>query len=217
MPNPLKTFVAVTWNCGSLSARMSHVVEILAGEQPHVCCLQEAKCKDHEFRGFLCRIRSLGYTANRCSRTNLVTVWRRGLNLVPIKEPTELTPFRVKNYALALGNNRFLLRNVHATADSSTNRNNLLGALAASTPASLTIEIGDFNCVPPNAACKSACMPEDYTFRCNGNDVNWQSTIDGALVGDCIAKNTKSLVLAVIPGAQHRPVRITINAAPLLS
>ena len=41
--DPRKTFVALTWNVGSLKDRMDDVVGLLVRSEPHILCLQEAK------------------------------------------------------------------------------------------------------------------------------------------------------------------------------
>ena len=108
-----------------MAKHLGLLVGLLLVNCPHILLLQEAKTTDHELRAWRFRLRDLGYYIDVHRGHELACIWRRGLNIVRIRPPDELSPFRLTYYALQLKDTRVLLRNVHYPSNGEADRRKL--------------------------------------------------------------------------------------------
>ena len=212
--SPNSTLRLLTLNIGSLSLHMGALLALVLKESPHICCLQEARIQPHELRAFCHRLRSLGYFAHQNEAHNLITLWRRGVDIVPLQSPPDLQHYRVQLFAIQLKEARALLRHFHYPADNPTNRSHLEDALDCVDRAQNFIDIGDFNSRPRMRNGTVLAFPSSHTFRRNGSAASdFITTIDGARLARHFSRHQCVDALSAIPGLQHRPVRVTLDTA----
>ena len=208
----------LTWNLGSLSCHHESVVSLLVSQAPHVVFLQEARVRPHEFRAFLCTLRSLGYVACRSSSHNLIVIWRRGLNFAPVDAAPFDLQWRLQFFALQVGQARLLLRHQHGPSGSRSDivedRGKLDVALQAFARSHVVVDIGDFNCVPASTSVRTCVFPPSHTFRLNAGSSTYTTTIDGACVSPSLASGAVAEFVSGDFGTQHRPVRVVLRVAP---
>ena len=77
------------------------------------------------------------------------------------------------------------------------------------------VEIGDFNGPVPAVDFATPFRASEPTFRRNVLDTRWTSTIDGALVSDCLAAGASLTVCAPAVGLQHRAIRLRLQTSPV--
>ena len=173
----------MSWNIGSLMERRQCLLDLLVQHSPHVVMLQEVQLTHGELAGFSASARSLGYLLTYDADITLCTLWRRGLNLAPLKKPSENTgldtPYclrhRCRDFALELKGNsyspsgcRILLRNLHApsgTGPKQAERRKLFDKFVNEQVGHLSVILGDWNDRPPLVPDTLHLAPEEPTFR----------------------------------------------------
>ena len=200
----------LTWNVGGLHTHVGDICQLLVSQGPHIVLLQEARDRAGAVPALRTRLRSLDYTLHHCPRTNLLTIWRRGLKVAPISPSGREEEFRVQPLAVMIKNRRVVIRNIHAPADSGAARRDLATQLYTTRVGCLTIDCGDFNEVPTADADSFVLFPSTHTFR-KSPDEPWLSTLDGCKLPRQLAPGGSIQALSPSATSQHRPVRIDLN------
>ena len=168
-----------------------------------------------ELRGWHARGRSWGYVLHLDADHHLLAFWRRGLNLAPVVAPEGAPAFRASHYALQLKRARVLLRSVRYCNDTLASRRSMHLALHATCTSMCFVEVRDFNGPIPVVDCATSLTASAPTFRRNVLDTTWTSTIDGALVSDCLAAGATMAVRAPAAGLQHRAICLRLKTSPV--
>ena len=215
--DPCKDLHVITVNIGSMAKHLGLLVGLLLVNCPHILLLQEAKTTDHELRAWRFRLRDLGYYIDVHRGHELACIWRRGLNIVRIRPPDELSAFRLTYYALQLKDTRVLLRNVHYPSNGEADRRKLEETLNDCDRSTCFIDAGDFNSTPRPRLNSVVIMPAVATYRRNPLTDEFSTTIDGVRVAAALSRGTQVNGLDPLEGVQHRPVSIHLAVEPVTS
>ena len=191
---------------------------MLLVHSPHIITLQEARIPDHHFKAFRADIRAVGYMVHRDKEKMLVTIWRRGLNLAPLKDQPQEDNIRLRDFALALKSDvRIVLRNLHAPSGAGPaygERRHMLANFGKENLGDLFCITGDFNQTIEHKEWAVAITPGVHTFR-RAYESPYISSLDGALTSHLLAKEATATCIDSHSWAQPKPVLITLATAPL--
>ena len=211
--NPAKGLRLLTWNVGSALARRAEILTLLADFQPHFLFLQESRLESATAAAFRFDLLSAGYSLI-VGADGLATAIRHGVNGAPIAQERGDAEWRLQRLAAQVGDHRILIRHRHAPSGSVASERKALDHHLLAEDRGLTIDVGDFNEVPPQARWGQArvCFPEELTFRRSAAEQP-VTKIDGAIA----APHFGTPVVEALPfqgDAQHRPVLLTFPHAP---
>ena len=143
--DPRKSIRLISWNCGGLTSQFKSILALLARFGPHVLLLQEAHHRGGNYAALEAECRDLGYTMASDAPSGMVTIWKRGLCIVPVKKSAVDEGFRIQRLAMHISGRRYVLRHVHGPHAPGIDRTHFFANLDADPCGSLVLDGGDFN------------------------------------------------------------------------
>ena len=184
------------------------------GETLSSHCVASARNRSGNHSALTAECRSLGYAVSPHCSDGVVCIWKRGLNVAPIRlksDPRQSDEFKVQRLALLVADRQILLRNVHGPHVPGDDRERFLSSLCADPAEKGSITAGDFNCEPEPYQGTRVMFPVETTFRWNPGRAEWTSKLDGIMVPNILSLNAEVIALDPVVGAQHRPVVLCLN------
>ena len=201
----------VTWNCGGLTTQMKSIRMLLLQHSPALLLLQVARSAAGSYSVLRAECKTLGYSVSINSTNNLVAICRHGLSIASLRPSEGDKLFRIQRLALLVAGKRFLIRHVHGPHFSGQERKDFVTHLNHKKEGAFCVDAGDFNHVPSATSDMSCFFPPVHTFRANGADEKFISTLDGFRVSHGTANNAALRCLEPVVKAQHKPVLLDLN------